>query len=93
MQLIKDSYTVKPLGYGQYEIVCGGKVYDTNEAEIIGYMPIGGKSTVLYKDKEKGYFVLGAASCDDKKPSFTKLGSETGKLWAKGIEKYWDSKV
>jgi hypothetical protein len=92
MAITRESYTVNAYGDGQYKIECRGVTYDTGESEILGYMPIMGDTSVLYKDNGHGYFVIGIPSKGGK-PSFTKLNKSTGELWEKGIEKYWASKV
>jgi hypothetical protein len=92
MAITRESYTVNAYGDGQYKIECRGVTYDTGEAEILGYMTIMGDTSVLYKDNEHGYFVIGIPSKGGK-PSFTKLNKSTGELWEKGVEKYWAGKV
>jgi hypothetical protein len=92
MAITRESYTVNAYGDGQYKIECRGVTYDTGESEILGYMPIMGDTSVLYKDNGHGYFVIGIPSKGGK-PSFTKLNKSTGELWEKGIEKYWAGKM
>jgi hypothetical protein len=89
---IKESYTLEPYDDGQYKIECCGAIYDTGESEILGYMPIMGDTSILYKDKTSGYFVIGISS-KGSKPSFTKLNESTGRLWEKGVENYWAGKM
>jgi hypothetical protein len=92
MTPIKESYTLESYGDGQYKIECCGVTYDTGKSDILGHMPIMGDTSVLYKDNEHGYFVIGIPSKGGK-PSFTKLNKSTGELWEKGVEKYWAGKV
>lgn len=91
MEPVKESYTLEQYDDGQYKIECCGAIYDTGESEILGYMPIVGDTSVLYKDQINGYYVIGISSKGGK-PSFTKLNKSTGELWEKGIERYWESK-
>lgn len=91
--VIKHPSTITPLGEGQYKIVSCGKVYDTRDAEFCGCLPIHGDTSTLYKDKEYGYYIVDIASLEDNKPAFTKLNDSEGRLWEKGIERYWESKL
>ena len=75
---------------GQYEIESHGRCYKTETAEMLGHMPVLGGNTILYKDSDNGYFVISFSS--DNQPSFSRLTETMGRLWAKGVEKYWAAK-
>lgn len=77
---------------GQYEVECYGRCYKTETADVIGHLPVFGGNSILYKDVDNGYFVI-SLSANDRPPAFSRLTEAEGKLWAKGIERYWASKV
>lgn len=89
--ITRDSYTVESYGDGQYRIECSGITYDTGEADILGFMPVMGDTTMLYRDKNHGYFLIGLSPHPGHKPSFTKLHDSTGKQWELGISRYWEA--
>lgn len=84
-----DSYEMYQYGEGQYEIVCNDVIYDTGEADMLGYMPVFKDTSFLYYGTN-GYFTV--AISEKGNPSFSRLNNSTGKLWKKGIEKYWAMK-
>lgn len=81
-----------PYGDGHYQIHRGALVWDTTRSEILGVMPVYGSDSVLYKDPENGYFVI-SFSKTRTLPGFTPLNDSMGKLWEKGVQKYWETKV
>lgn len=87
-----DTYEIYLCDGGQYEVESYGHCYKTETAEVIGHMPILGGSTILYKDREHGYFVI-SLSANGRTPAFSRLTENMGKLWEKGIEKYWAGKT
>ena len=84
-----DTYKMYRYGDGQYEIECNGVVYDTGEADMLGFMPVFKDTSFLYRGKN-GYFTV--AISEKGNPSFSRLNNSTGKLWEKGIERYWAMK-
>lgn len=86
-----DTYEVYSCDGGQYEVECYGRNYNTDTAEMLGYMPVFGGHTVLYKDVDNGYFVM-SFSGNDRPPGFSRLTETAGKLWEEGLEKYWAGK-
>jgi hypothetical protein len=87
---IKTEYF--PYGDGHYQVKRGSLVWDTTRSEILGVMPVFGSDSVLYKDPENGYLVISFSKTRDV-PGFTPLSNTMGKLWEKGVEKYWAGKV
>jgi hypothetical protein len=87
-----DTTKYTPYGDGHYQIQRGALVWDTTRSELLGVMPVYGSDSVLYKDPENGYFVI-SFSKTKSVPGFTPLNESMGKLWEKGVEKYWAGKM
>ncbi len=87
-----DTTQYTPYGDGHYRIQRGALTWDTTRSELLGVMPICGNDSVLYKDPENGYFIISFSKTRDL-PGFTPINNSEGKLWEKGIERYWASKV
>ena len=79
-------------GDKQYQIVHEGTVYNTDSSEFLGCLPVFGGTIELYKDSENGYFTMTFSHDPSKKPAFGRLPEKTAMLWAKGIERYWETK-
>lgn len=85
-------YEVTEYADKQYKIVYKGVVYDTNEAEFLGFMPVMSDTIELYRGSDGRYFTLSFTKDLTKKPSFNVMPKGMAKAWIEGMEKYWAMK-